>query len=174
MFPERGSLTFLTGVLIVTLSCEARGPPWVSRQVEDRQTAKLGRTVRLPCPVEGDPPPLVLWVKDGRNVNQGWSRYKVLKQSLKIKEVELEDAGVYICRVTNGFGSLALNFTLIVIDNYIAVWCSRGKATEPEQSDDQVPDDTQYSALNISNDKRESEEQSEVNPTECVYSAVKH
>ncbi|KAK2891035.1 hypothetical protein Q8A67_013678 [Cirrhinus molitorella] len=117
MFPERGSLTFLTGVLIVTLSCEARGPPWVSRQVEDRQTAKLGRTVRLPCPVEGDPPPLVLWVKDGRNVNPGWSRYKVLKQSLKIKEVELEDAGVYICRVTNGFGSLALNFTLIVIDD---------------------------------------------------------
>ncbi|XP_016332531.1 fibroblast growth factor receptor-like 1 [Sinocyclocheilus anshuiensis] len=117
MFPERGCLTFLTGVLIVALSCEARGPPWVSRQVEDRQTAKLGRTVRLPCPVEGDPPPLVLWVKDGRNVNPGWSRYKVLKQSLKIKEVELEDAGVYICRVTNGFGSLALNFTLIVIDD---------------------------------------------------------
>uniref|UniRef100_A0A8C1LMR2 Fibroblast growth factor receptor like 1b n=1 Tax=Cyprinus carpio TaxID=7962 RepID=A0A8C1LMR2_CYPCA len=117
MFPERGSLTFLTVVLIVTLSCEARGPPWVSRQVEDRQTAKLGRTIRLPCPVEGDPPPLVLWVKDGRNVHPGWSRYKVLKQSLKIKEVELEDAGVYICRVTNGFGSLALNFTLIVIDD---------------------------------------------------------
>ncbi|XP_056328279.1 fibroblast growth factor receptor-like 1b [Danio aesculapii] len=116
MFPERGSLAFLS-VLIVALSCEARGPPWVSRLVENRQTAKLGRTVRIPCPVEGDPPPLVLWVKDGRNVNPGWSRYKVLKQSLKIKEVELEDAGVYICRVTNGFGSLALNFTLIVIDD---------------------------------------------------------
>lgn len=93
----------------------APGPPWVSRQVEERQTANLGRTIRLPCPVEGDPAPLVLWVKDGRNVHPGWSRYKVLKQSLKIKEVELEDAGVYICRVTNGFGSLALNFTLIVI-----------------------------------------------------------
>lgn len=91
------------------------GPPWVSRQVEERQTARLGRTVRLPCPVEGDPPPLILWVKDGRNVNQGYSRYRVLKQSLKIKEVEMEDAGVYICRVTNGFGSIALNFTLIVI-----------------------------------------------------------
>ncbi|KAK7137875.1 hypothetical protein R3I94_013503 [Phoxinus phoxinus] len=117
MFPKRGRLTFLTGILIVALSCEARGPPWVSRKVEDRQTAKLGHTVRLPCPVEGDPPPLVLWVKDGRNVNPGWSRYKVLRKSLKIKEVELEDAGEYICRVTNGFGSLALNFTLIVIDD---------------------------------------------------------
>lgn len=87
----------------------------MSRRVDERQTARLGRTVRLPCPVEGDPPPLILWVKDGRNVNQGYSRYRVLKQSLKIKEVEMEDAGVYICRVTNGFGSIALNFTLIVI-----------------------------------------------------------
>ncbi|KAA0709522.1 Fibroblast growth factor receptor-like 1 [Triplophysa tibetana] len=95
--------------------CE--GPPSISRQVEERPTARLGRTVRLPCPVEGDPPPLVLWVKDGRNVHPGWSRHKVLKQSLKIKEVELEDAGEYICRVTNGFGSIALNFTLIVIDD---------------------------------------------------------
>lgn len=102
-------------LLLKTFFFFAPGPPWVSRKVEDRQTAKLGHTVRLPCPVEGDPPPLVLWVKDGRNVNTGWSRYKVLRKSLKIKEVELEDAGEYICRVTNGFGSLALNFTLIVI-----------------------------------------------------------
>jgi hypothetical protein len=83
--------------------------------VEERQTARLGQTVRLACPVEGDPPPLILWVKDGRNVHPGWSRYRVLKQSLKIKEVELGDAGVYMCRVTNGFGSIALNYTLIVI-----------------------------------------------------------
>lgn len=30
----------------------------------------------------------------------------------------MEDAGVYICRVTNGFGSIALNFTLIVIGKH--------------------------------------------------------
>ncbi|TRY86871.1 hypothetical protein DNTS_017252 [Danionella cerebrum] len=121
MFPARRRLTFLSVVWILAVSCEARGPPSVSRPVENRQTAKLGHTVRLPCPVEGDPPPLVLWVKDGRNVNPGWSRYRVLRKSLRIKEVELEDAGVYICRVTNGFGSLALNFTLIVIDDAAVV-----------------------------------------------------
>ncbi|XP_051505034.1 fibroblast growth factor receptor-like 1b [Myxocyprinus asiaticus] len=130
MFPEGGSLT-LSVFLIVALSCEARGPPWVSRHVEERQTATLGNTVRLPCPVEGDPPPLVLWVKDGRNVNPGWTRYKVLKQSLKIKEVELEDAGLYICRITNGFGSLALNFTLIVIDD-AAMTQNKPPPTAPE------------------------------------------
>ncbi|KAJ8015228.1 hypothetical protein DPEC_G00023950 [Dallia pectoralis] len=97
------------------------GPPWVSRSVEERQTARLGKTVRLACPIEGDPPPLVLWVKDGRNVHPGWSRYRVLKQSLKIKEVELGDAGGYVCRVTNGFGSVALNYTLIVMDDTTAM-----------------------------------------------------
>ncbi|KAG5263533.1 hypothetical protein AALO_G00265850 [Alosa alosa] len=117
MYATVDRVVFYLGILVLLMSCEARGPPYMSRQVEERQTARLGRTVRLPCPVEGDPPPLILWVKDGRNVNQGYSRYRVLKQSLKIKEVEMEDAGVYICRVTNGFGSIALNFTLIVIDD---------------------------------------------------------
>uniref|UniRef100_A0A4W5JS61 Ig-like domain-containing protein n=1 Tax=Hucho hucho TaxID=62062 RepID=A0A4W5JS61_9TELE len=115
MFSKDGCLALCTVIFILLSSSEARGPPWVSRQVEERQTARLGRTVRLACPVEGDPPPLVLWVKDGRNVHPGWSRYRVLKKSLKIKEVELGDAGVYMCRVTNGFGSITLNYTLIVM-----------------------------------------------------------
>lgn len=117
IFHRMGMLNVHIAILILALSIEARGPPWVSGPVEERQLVKLGRTVRLSCPVEGDPPPLVLWVKDGRNVIRGWSRYRVLKQGLKIKEVEVEDAGVYICRATNGFGSVALNYTLIVIND---------------------------------------------------------
>ncbi|KAL2077827.1 hypothetical protein ACEWY4_027331 [Coilia grayii] len=131
MYATGNRLIFYLGILVVLMSCEARGPPWVSRRVDERQTARLGRTVRLPCPVEGDPPPLILWVKDGRNVNQGYSRYRVLKQSLKIKEVEMEDAGVYICRVTNGFGSIALNFTLIVIDDAVVTQNKPPPVAEP-------------------------------------------
>ncbi|XP_064870695.1 fibroblast growth factor receptor-like 1, partial [Oncorhynchus nerka] len=33
------------------------------------------------------------------------------------KEVEVEDAGTYICKATNGFGSVSINYTLIVIDD---------------------------------------------------------
>uniref|UniRef100_H3AI76 Fibroblast growth factor receptor-like 1 n=1 Tax=Latimeria chalumnae TaxID=7897 RepID=H3AI76_LATCH len=98
------------------LSISSPGPPRISKQLPDRQTTKLGQTVRLPCPVEGDPPPLTIWIKDGRTIHSGWMRFRVLQHGLKIKEVEMEDAGVYICKATNGFGSINLNYTLIVIN----------------------------------------------------------
>lgn len=84
-------------------------------KVVPRQVARLGRTVRLQCPVEGDPPPLTMWTKDGRTIHSGWSRFRVLPQGLKVKEVEAEDAGVYVCKATNGFGSLSVNYTLIIM-----------------------------------------------------------
>nr|XP_031540934.1 fibroblast growth factor receptor-like 1 isoform X2 [Vicugna pacos] len=91
------------------------GPPRMADKVVPRQVARLGRTVRLQCPVEGDPPPLTMWTKDGRTVHGGWSRFRVLPQGLKVKEVEREDAGAYVCKATNGFGSLSVNYTLIVM-----------------------------------------------------------
>ncbi|XP_037685134.1 fibroblast growth factor receptor-like 1 isoform X3 [Choloepus didactylus] len=93
----------------------ARGPPRMAGRVLPRQVAWLGRTVRLQCPVEGDPPPLTMWSKDGRTVHSGWSRFRVLPQGLKVREVEREDAGTYVCKATNGFGSLSVNYTLIVM-----------------------------------------------------------
>uniref|UniRef100_A0A8D0AIK4 Fibroblast growth factor receptor-like 1 n=1 Tax=Sander lucioperca TaxID=283035 RepID=A0A8D0AIK4_SANLU len=87
----------------------------VSERVAHRQSIRLGRTMKLPCPVEGDPPPLIMWTKDGRNIHSGWTRFRVLQHALRIKEVETEDAGTYICKATNGFGSVNINYTLIVI-----------------------------------------------------------
>ncbi|XP_052055097.1 fibroblast growth factor receptor-like 1 isoform X1 [Apodemus sylvaticus] len=95
----------------------ARGPPRMADKVVPRQVARLGRTVRLQCPVEGDPPPLTMWTKDGRTIHGGWSRFHVLSRGLKVKEVEAEDAGVYVCKATNGFGSLSVNYTLIIMDD---------------------------------------------------------
>ncbi|PNJ23626.1 fibroblast growth factor receptor-like 1 [Pongo pygmaeus] len=95
----------------------ARGPPRMADKVVPRQVARLGRTVRLQCPVEGDPPPLTMWTKDGRTIHSGWSRFRVLPQGLKVKQVEREDAGVYVCKATNGFGSLSVNYTLVVLDD---------------------------------------------------------
>uniref|UniRef100_A0A3B4TC62 Fibroblast growth factor receptor-like 1 n=1 Tax=Seriola dumerili TaxID=41447 RepID=A0A3B4TC62_SERDU len=87
----------------------------VSERVAHRQSIRLGRTMKLPCPVEGDPPPLIMWTKDGRNIHSGWTRFRVLQHALRIKDVETEDAGTYICKATNGFGSVNINYTLIVI-----------------------------------------------------------
>lgn len=87
-------------------------------KVVPRQVARLGRTVRLQCPVEGDPPPLTMWTKDGRTIHGGWSRFRVLPQGLRVKEVERQDAGAYVCKATNGFGSLSVNYTLIVMGQW--------------------------------------------------------
>ncbi|XP_028836443.1 fibroblast growth factor receptor-like 1a [Denticeps clupeoides] len=109
-----GSLFVLTAFL---LADAARGPPRISERVLHRQSARLGSSIKLPCPVEGDPPPLIMWTKDGRNIHSGWVRFRVLQLGLKVKEVEADDAGTYVCKATNGFGSVSVNYTLIVIDN---------------------------------------------------------
>lgn len=98
-----------------TCVCVSSGPPRVSEKVAHRQTARLGSAIKLPCPVEGDPPPLIMWTKDGRNIHSGWIRFRILRMGLKIKEVEADDTGTYICKATNGFGSVNINYTLIVI-----------------------------------------------------------
>ncbi|KAF3838718.1 hypothetical protein F7725_010486 [Dissostichus mawsoni] len=91
----------------------------------------MGRTMKLPCPVEGDPPPLIMWTKDGRNIHSGWTRFRVLQH-----EVEPEDAGTYICKATNGFGSVNINYTLIVIDDS----SSRGGAAEANGDPEHAPE----------------------------------
>lgn len=91
------------------------GPPRVAEKIAHRQTVRIGRTMKLQCPVEGDPPPLIMWTKDGRNIHSGWMRFRVLQQALRIKDVEAEDSGTFICKATNGFGSVNINYTLIVI-----------------------------------------------------------
>ncbi|XP_034037879.1 fibroblast growth factor receptor-like 1a [Thalassophryne amazonica] len=102
---------------MILMSNAARGPPRVSKRVSHRQCVRLGRTMKLTCPVESDPPPLIMWAKDGRNIHSGWTRFRVLQYVLRIKEVEPDDAGTYICKATNGFGSVNINYTLIVIDD---------------------------------------------------------
>ncbi|KAG8453363.1 hypothetical protein GDO86_000121 [Hymenochirus boettgeri] len=111
---------------VIAFSDSARGPPRISDRVIHRQTVRLGRAIKLLCPVEGDPPPLTMWMKDGRTIHSGWTRFRVYQHGMKIKDVESEDAGSYICKATNGFGSINVNYTLIVVDD-----SSAGKTNQP-------------------------------------------
>ncbi|XP_056152076.1 fibroblast growth factor receptor-like 1 [Lampris incognitus] len=120
------------------LTESARGPPRVAEKVAHRQTARLGTAIKLPCPVEGDPPPLIMWTKDGRNIHSGWIRFRILRLGLKIKEVETDDAGTYICKATNGFGSVNINYTFIVIDDSGSDKTGAGAADGPES--ESIPD----------------------------------
>ncbi|XP_072447259.1 fibroblast growth factor receptor-like 1 isoform X1 [Chiloscyllium punctatum] len=139
----RMDLLYLLAFTVVFGHCSGvRGPPRIAKKVMSRQAVKLGRTVRLACPVEGDPPPLTMWIKDGRTIHSGWTRFRVLQHGLKIKEVEMEDAGVYVCRATNGFGSIHLNYTLIIINDSSSSSVSSGQPLPEGSQSDFASEDT--------------------------------
>ena len=80
--------------------------------------AKVGQSKKkFLCPVSADPPPIFIqWLKDGERVTELWTRFRIVKDgSLRIKDVELADAGKYTCKATNGFGSIMVNYSLIVV-----------------------------------------------------------
>ncbi|XP_060692662.1 fibroblast growth factor receptor-like 1 isoform X4 [Hemiscyllium ocellatum] len=135
-------LYLLTFTMVFGHCSGVRGPPRIAKKVMSRQAVKLGRTVRLACPVEGDPPPLTMWIKDGRTIHSGWTRFRVLQHGLKIKEVEMEDAGVYVCRATNGFGSIHLNYTLIIINDSSSSSVSSGQPLPEGSQSDFASEDT--------------------------------
>ncbi|KAK2143897.1 hypothetical protein NP493_4375g00000, partial [Ridgeia piscesae] len=91
-------------------------PPQIIERIHRRQQVKTGETIKLPCPVEANPEPLFEWTKDGESINAGWERYrKSAKGSLRIKDAVAEDSGRYVCKATNGFGSVDVKYTVNVM-----------------------------------------------------------
>ncbi|XP_033122405.1 fibroblast growth factor receptor-like 1 isoform X2 [Anneissia japonica] len=108
------------------------GPPQVAGTVNPEQRTRVGRTIKLECPAIGSPPPLIIWKKQDERIRTDWERYKINKDrpSLKIKNVQMEDAGEFVCQATNGFGSVNIKYTLTVIES------------KPKTEESLNPDDT--------------------------------
>ena len=105
----------LLGTVASSVTCyEAKGPPRAEK-AEVKHIAKVGDEVKLLCPVQGYPAPMVTWSKDGEVINFAWNRFRVNKRQMKIKGVIREDTGVYLCKAINGFGSVEIKVELIVI-----------------------------------------------------------
>lgn len=97
--------------------CTAYGPPTLAHPYKRRQVVDVNTTKKLLCPVEANPPALNQWYKDGDDVNGIWDKFKILSDgSLRITDITMEDAGNYLCKAVNGFGSYSVNYTLIVKD----------------------------------------------------------
>uniref|UniRef100_A0A7N5KTI0 Hemicentin 2 n=1 Tax=Ailuropoda melanoleuca TaxID=9646 RepID=A0A7N5KTI0_AILME len=68
--------------------------------------ASVNQTALLPCQVDGAPPPLVSWRKDGAPLDPDSPRLQVLPEgSLRIQPVLAQDAGHYLCLASNSAGS---------------------------------------------------------------------
>lgn len=92
------------------------GPPQIVAAYQQRQVIRSGESRRLTCPVESVPPPLITWQKDGETIHLGWDRFRTNEDSrvLRIKELEPTDSGVFICRATNGFGTVDVKYLIYV------------------------------------------------------------
>ncbi|XP_054440698.1 hemicentin-2 [Pteronotus mesoamericanus] len=93
-----GSASLAFHVDVHTVPTIQPGPPAVN--------ASVNQTALLPCQVNGAPPPLVSWRKDGVPLDPGSPRFQVLPEgSLRIQPVLAQDAGHYLCLASNAAGS---------------------------------------------------------------------
>lgn len=98
------------------------GPPRILSEPQTERV-RVAQLVRLHCVVDADPPALVQWTKDDEGIHSGWERVKVGPSSLRIRDVTVEDAGHYVCKATNGFGSVSLEHHLYVVGKCFAQCC---------------------------------------------------
>ncbi|GFS20421.1 fibroblast growth factor receptor-like 1 [Elysia marginata] len=124
-----GRVTAVRGVLLcvqAALLCVASlDPPSVSCDREPRVIGKLGKAVKLECGGRSSSrlsDIYLEWKKDGQALNPGTSRYLIKdtvdrsRKILRIRPVQMIDAGVYTCTATNGFGHDSCNYTVVVKD----------------------------------------------------------
>ena len=77
---------------------------------------RIGETIKLVCPVSGFPDIMVEWYKDGEQVDEyTWQGYRIGKKSLKIRNANVDDTGVFVCKAINGFGSEQVRIELVVV-----------------------------------------------------------
>lgn len=76
--------------------------------------------VELNCPVSNTPDLSFQWSKNNEDLDPIWPSPNVdIKRSiLKIRQVQLSDAGLYKCNVVNGFGSIQAQFHVNVRCEY--------------------------------------------------------
>ena len=91
-----------------------RGPPRADKS-EVRHVAKVGDSLKIKCPIQGYPQPIISWQKDQDDISYAWSRYRTTRRTLKIKSVIKEDMGIYVCKGINGFGKAETRIELVVI-----------------------------------------------------------
>jgi len=109
-------LLIIAGFLSAATEGAIKGPPTAS-QKDVTVVVRLGTNARIPCPMSGQPAPLINWSKGGESINSySWERFGTSRKSLKIANVQKEDSGQYTCKGTNGFGSEEVTVNLVVID----------------------------------------------------------
>ncbi|XP_036835616.1 hemicentin-1 [Oncorhynchus mykiss] len=98
-------VTNMAGSTNLFFTVEILMPP-VIKESSSVVTAHVSQDAVLPCEVEGEASPTILWRKDGIPIGPDDNKYTTLSEgSLRVKAVQLSDAGRYYCTVSNQAGS---------------------------------------------------------------------
>ena len=92
-----------------------KGPPRAEK-TEVKHIVKEGDDVKIVCPVQAHPAPLVTWHKGEEAVDYTWTRFRLNKRQLRIRGVVRDDTGRYTCKAINGFGKVEISVELVVIN----------------------------------------------------------
>lgn len=113
-------LSYFSVIIYLASFTLAQSPPQLNlSNTNEQQIIRPGVTTTLECPVRNSKGIIFEWYKDNEYImTYGGQRLRILANgSLKIKETNFDDTGVYRCRAVNGFGSVEFNTTLLVIGN---------------------------------------------------------
>lgn len=97
------------------------GAPYLSENAILHYRKVVNTSLKMKCPVVGDPQPAVAWYKNGKSLPLDMAsalsetRLIVQNQLLKFSRLFFSDAGNYSCRASNGEGRLNTTITLTVL-----------------------------------------------------------
>ncbi|CAH3116792.1 unnamed protein product [Pocillopora meandrina] len=90
-----------------TRLCSDCKAPEFDKPLQNRTVVK-GKKVLLKCYASGNPKPEVTWYRNGKAIRNKSGPFSIIERNgsfrLKIRMVELSDAGWYICVANNSFG----------------------------------------------------------------------
>ncbi|XP_022129575.2 uncharacterized protein LOC111003404 isoform X2 [Pieris rapae] len=97
----------------------------------------VGETATLSCSFKGKPTPVIVWMKNGREIEESGKfmcRQNGNMCSLTIKDVEIEDEGRYSCEATNAHGRASTYARMTVITDR-QIWEADAKLKRERSAD---------------------------------------
>lgn len=106
----------MNGVLHLIFNLVTFSGPPIASQRNVFTVGRMGEEIKLICPVEGNPAPMIEWFKGDEKIDFQFTRYKPNRRNLKIRDASVSDSGRFYCRGINGYGKEQITIDLIVID----------------------------------------------------------
>ncbi|XP_043460823.1 fibroblast growth factor receptor homolog 1-like isoform X2 [Leptopilina heterotoma] len=95
-------------------------PPMFNKNDEMHATVvkPAGSMLRLRCPAVGNPQPNITWLKNNEEPKRTLGTIIMVKWSLRLEDVVIQDGGNYTCIVCNNLGCINHTFKVEIIERF--------------------------------------------------------